>query len=654
MKLNRIIQIFLCFVLAINVANAQSGNYTITVSLDNVTLEEAISKIEQNSRYSFFYDSGTIDLKQKVSLQAKQMEIADALRQMLAKLPVTFEISNRQIVLIPTKPIDTRPVQEMITIKGTVSEKGTGERLVGAVVSVLGFSNLYTLTDANGQYSINAPANGMMKVELIGMYPVEFFVGGRTNIPIILEADVVSLEGTVVTGYQTLSADRATGSFGMVDAKVMQEKPIANIQSMLEGQVAGLNVDNDGNITIRGISTFNASSKPLVVVDGFPVEETMHDSELFQVDNSIFNNINADNIESITVLKDAVAASIYGARAANGVIVITTKKGRSGATKVSYKGTFSVKSRPTTKDLNMATSEQALDGFLKLYESMPMYSMPGYANYTNAGYYYWMRDNGLMSAEEAESAVNAMRKNNYFGEVDKYLFRPELIHQHNLSISGGNEKNTFNVAANYQGTRGNFVFANNHRVTVDMRDDLRINRIVSLSLGMNLNYATSKTPVMNPVYGGMEYASGKLFDFSELVSVFNPYMSFFNADGTPKSIEMIVPMIKQNYSYITGLKSTELNLYEDLQQSTYSTQDFQSRINGSLNFNIIQGLTINLGGNWQRGNYLCRQYYQAESFYARRVYNSGISLLNTDDRIFPDGGILNEKRNNNQSWTVRG
>ncbi|MCF0168092.1 MAG: hypothetical protein HUJ93_05560, partial [Bacteroidales bacterium] len=343
-----------------------------------------------------------------------------------------------------------------------------------------------------------------------------------------------------------------------------------------------------------------------------------------------------------------------GARAANGVIVITTKKGHAGSTKVSYKGTFSAKSKPTTKDLNMATSAEALDGFEQLYNSMSMYYMPGYANYISAGYYWWMRDNGMMSADEANAAVEAMRKNDYFGEVDKYLFRPELTHQHNINISGGNEMNTFNVAANYQGTRGNFVFAGNRRITVDMRDDLRLNKVVSLSLGMNLNYATSHTPVYNPVYGGMEYASGKLFDFSELVSVFNPNMSFFEEDGTPKSVDMIVPMIKQNYSYISGLKSTELNLWEDLQQSTYSTQDFQSRINGTVNLFLARGLTANIGGNWQRGNYLCRQYYQAESFYARRVYNSGISLLNTDDRIYPDGGIVNEKRNNNQSWTVRG
>ena len=107
MKFYRIIQIFLCFVLSAYVADAQSGSYTVTLSLDNVTLEEAIAKIEQTTRYSFFYDSSTIDLKQKVSLQAKQMDISEALRQMLSKIPVTFEIANRQIVLIPTRELES-------------------------------------------------------------------------------------------------------------------------------------------------------------------------------------------------------------------------------------------------------------------------------------------------------------------------------------------------------------------------------------------------------------------------------------------------------------------------------------------------------------------------------------------------------------------
>src|SRR5690606_5132664 len=149
---------------------------------------------------------------------------------------------------------------------------------------------------------------------------------------IVLQAATGELDkvDVVNTGYQTLSKERVTGSYATISAEKLEDKLQPNLVTMLEGQLAGLTVDQNNQVVIRGISTLNASRKPLVVIDGYPVEPSVTDN-FYRYDDGLFKDINADNIESVTVLKDAVAASIYGARAANGVIIIATKKGRQGA-----------------------------------------------------------------------------------------------------------------------------------------------------------------------------------------------------------------------------------------------------------------------------------------------------------------------------------
>ncbi|MFB0972941.1 MAG: TonB-dependent receptor plug domain-containing protein, partial [Bacteroidales bacterium] len=490
----------------------------------------------------------------------------------------------------------------------------------GVAIVVEG-SSVNTITNAMGEFSIKAPSNGVLDCSMLGMIPDNMPVLGRTSIPVLMEEDIQSLQGVVVTGYQTLSRDRATGSFGSITAESMENKPLVSVASVLEGKVAGLSVDSYGKLSIRGVSTFIAGKEPLIVVDGFPVEQSLYDSDLFQNKDGVLEGLNPDNIESITVLKDAVAASIYGARAANGVVVVVTRKGQQGGTKVSYKGTFSAKTQPRTKDLHFASVNDIIDAQLDLYNSLPVYSNPYYYPYVNAGYYKWMADNGFMSQDEATSQISSLRKNDFFKEVDKYLFRPELTQQHNLQISGGNEKDLYNVSANYTGTRGNFKYASDRKLTVDVRNDWRFNQRVSLSMSMNVNYSSNDSPILNPAYGGTR------FDY-KYFSFFTPSTSFVDANGNAKSYNPVVPFIQDTYSSVSTLKDMSYNLLENLQEETYHTEDFQARINAMLNIKIFDGLSLDLGGNWQRGNYMYRQLYTDNSFYARRVYNNGISLAN--------------------------
>ncbi|MDD4638418.1 MAG: SusC/RagA family TonB-linked outer membrane protein [Bacteroidales bacterium] len=639
----RLLFTFSFAILTFSTLLAQRQSDKITVTFKDIPLTEALEKIQKASSYTFFYDANTIDLNQRVSLDAKSLEVAVALGEMLKNTGIWFELNNRQILLAPASWY-SKATGEIITVKGTVTEKETGERLSGVIVNIKG-EKTYATTNDSGVYEIRTPANRTLVFTFLGKVTIEIPVLGRTSIPIMMESDQVTLEQVIVTGYQTISADRATGSYGSVTSSSISNKPLANLSSALEGQVAGLVLDNEGRLEIRGISTFNAGKSPLIVVDGFPVEASLHDGELFQNKDGVLEGINPNNIQSITVLKDAVAASIYGARAANGVIVVMTNKGVQGETRVSYKGTFSVNSQPRTKDLLIADVNDLIDVQMELYNELPIYYMPSFYPTINAPYYQWMADNGQMSQTEASAEIEKLRGNNFLKEVDDHLFRSQMTNQHNLQISGGGDNHLYNIAANLTNTREDFRNAGNNKLTIDMRNDWNFSKRVSLSVSMNVNYSTYKSPILNPKYGS------DLLNFGEF-SRFTPYTSFVDENGNPVSFPGVVSFIQNQYSFVPGLKNMDYNLIENLNKETYNTQDFQTRLSGFLRVNIVEGLIAEIGGNWQRGNYVRRQLYSEDSFYARKWYNNGTSIINYTDHVIPEGGILNEIRNNNQTWTA--
>ena len=220
------------------------------------------------------------------------------------------------------------------SISGVVTDTND-EPLIGATVLVKGTQN-GTVTDVDGRFHLKVNSGETLVVSYIGMKSKEVaVVDGKKELFIRLDADTEMLDEVLVTGYQTLSKERSTGAFSKVSTEKLELKRMDNLSSMLEGQVAGY-----VNGQIRGVTTMNAVANPMVVIDGFPVENTTLDRIGQTTEN--MPDLNPEDIESVTVLKDAAAASIYGARAANGVIVITTKKAKEGKAEVSFSSTFTV------------------------------------------------------------------------------------------------------------------------------------------------------------------------------------------------------------------------------------------------------------------------------------------------------------------------
>ncbi len=235
------------------------------------------------------------------------------------------------------------------------------EPLPGATVSVVGTKDA-TATDVDGNFTLRVPATATDKkiqATYIGMRPVEMAISGITG-PVVIRLvdDETRLDEIIVTGYTTLSKERATGAFGTLSAKKLETKLATSLADRIEGQMAGVVVNKDGSMSIRGRATLNAETDPLVVVDGYPTELKL-------------SELNPDNIANITVLKDAVAASIYGSRSANGVIIVSTKQGQEGKMRLSYRGTLKVLPKPDLDYLHMANASDYIDAELELYNQNP-------------------------------------------------------------------------------------------------------------------------------------------------------------------------------------------------------------------------------------------------------------------------------------------
>jgi TonB-dependent SusC/RagA subfamily outer membrane receptor len=297
----------------------------LNLKMENVTIKEVLRTIEDKSEYFFLYNDDLINVSRIVSIDAKNEKIQDVLSQLFTDQNITFLIKDRQIVLSPL-PVEASSVsvsvieQQNKTIKGKVTDS-SGSPLPGVTVVVKGTTN-GNITDTNGNYSLsNIPENATLQFSFVGMKAQEVAVGTKTTINVTLAEETVGIEEVVAVGYGTQKKVNLTGSISTVKFdEAITNRPLTNVSQALGGAVTGVWVsqnsgkpgNDESQLRVRGWGTMN-NSNPLVIIDG--------------VEGS-FNQLNTNDIESISVLKDAASAAIYGSKAASGVILITTKLGQ--------------------------------------------------------------------------------------------------------------------------------------------------------------------------------------------------------------------------------------------------------------------------------------------------------------------------------------
>jgi len=318
--------------IGITLVSAKSYSHltTLTFNLDNLTVCQVFKEIEKNSDYILIYNEKTLDINRKVTVRAKNDNIETILDQVFAGTKNSYEISGQQIVItvsdIEPVIIDTKTYTtelQQVTVSGTVTDQQMTP-LAGVTVLVKG-TNVGILTDATGKYSLaNVPQNATLVFSFIGMQTQEILLTGQTRIDVVLKEATLGLEEVVVVGYGVQKKATVTGAIAAVETRSLVQSPQANISNSLVGRMTGLiAVQREGQpggdqatIRIRGAGTFSGSTDPLIMVDG--------------IESLNYNNIDPNEIENITILKDASATAVYGVRGANGVLLITTKRGTKG------------------------------------------------------------------------------------------------------------------------------------------------------------------------------------------------------------------------------------------------------------------------------------------------------------------------------------
>ena len=351
LKLIKIMR-FTVFILLLSLSqafavNSYSQQTKLSLDMKNARVEDVIDNIEKNSEFFFMYNKNMVDVDRKVDIKVKEKNVNEVLDKIFANTDITYSIKDRQILLINSQMLGAAKEgvsQQQKSISGKVTDF-SGASLPGVSVVAKG-TTIGVVTDMDGKYSLgNIPENATLQFSFVGMRTQEVTVGTNTNINIVLEEETIGLEEVVAVGYGVRKKTNLTGSNSFVSSTQLITRTTPNVQNLLQGKVTGLQITQSGGqpgsdnaqIRIRGMGTFSsAGSDPMVLVDG--------------VQGSL-SNLNSEDIESISVLKDAASAAIYGSRAANGVILVTTKQGKTELN-IEYQGNYQIQQDRKSTRLN--------------------------------------------------------------------------------------------------------------------------------------------------------------------------------------------------------------------------------------------------------------------------------------------------------------
>lgn len=565
-------------------ATVRGQEARIDLKLSDVTLSQVFRSIEQLTDYMFIYKSEDVQSVRKVSVDVRQTMVRDILGMCLKNTGLSYTFKGGVIVIQNSR----EPEKKELRIVGRVTDDKK-EPLPGVTVSVKGLS-VGTTTDVKGKYVLKLPE--MEKLSLVfsfvGMKTQEIKYSGQDTINVVMEEDVSEVEEVVVTGYQTINKTRMTGAVEVVTAKDIANKGYVSVGDVLRGSLAGISTRNTSGkpgalpeIRIRGLNSLYGDMNPTWIVDGVPFYGNL-------------NDLIPEDIESITVLKDAAATAIYGSQAANGVIVVKRKQGREEVPMIRVTSSFSIEAAPKSK-LDLMNSEEKIAFERSVYEDFPNQAVGGRVIMLlkNA-------DMGKISREEAEEEITRLSKiNTNWYDV---IFRTPFSHNHNISFSGGNGKLKYYASLSVQQRQG-LIPSNdysNWSAMLRLSRDFNKRLYFSLNLSSNirkdkdadagvniLQYATFANPYERPYdeEGNMEYDRSYSYQLSSLKdgykSDFNILNELYNNTSCTNALSNNVSLdievkILDNLKFIT---TGSINTYFDNTEVVYKPGTYVAQNN---------------------------------------------------------------------------
>lgn len=616
MKLTTIMMLTTCLMVS-----ASGFSQRITLQAKNVSIENVFKTIETQSGYVFFYDYNVLSKTKPVTINVKSVTLNEALKKCFEGQPFLYDVVGKTIVVKEKSQTSEKVangnypeviLSQFSMISGIVTDESTRMPLFGVTVRVKNTNNV-VITDKDGKFLLkNVEKNAILVISYVGYEPREVSVTGQTKIQVALKRSVEKLDELVVIGYGTVAKKDLTGSVGLVNLDDIKKAPVANMGEALAGRIAGLQVTSDDgqpgtemNIVIRGGNSITQNNSPLYVIDGFPME-----------DFSIMT-LNPDDVKSISILKDASSTAIYGSRAANGVIIVETKKGGFSSPLITYNAYYGL--QKVSKRMDLMEPYEFVKYQLELNEAIA-------------------KDIYLTSLDrELEDYKNVKGY-----DWQNSLFKTGPIYNHNISVGGGTTGTRYFFSGNMTDQKGVIDYTGlkkyQGRLNLEQRLSKKIKSDIRLNYSRDKNYGQLSNAIdvypMLRIWGGRPVTpSGDLMD-----------LLFDDEDGAP------------------GLLNPIISNKNEFRQQTRT--NFGA--NTSIDYAILPNLKLKMQGGYT-STVLRREYFNNSKTYSG--YPSGNNTKGVNggfsDRTFAtwlSENTINYVKNINKSheinmllgWTMQG
>ncbi|WP_312330761.1 SusC/RagA family TonB-linked outer membrane protein [Sphingobacterium sp.] len=631
----------------------------VQLNFKNADVKEVITSLSDHYGYEFVFDGNLLKSARPISVNLKRSSVADALSILFKDQPFSYRLENKRIILYrKVASTNSQPV------RGKVIDS-LGNTIPGVSIHNLQ-DNSQTMSSGDGDFELSVanPADIQLSFSHVSFQEkVMRFSPDQIARPVrvMLSAKESMLNEIMITGYQRISKERSPGAYTTVNNDQLNKQINVDLVSALEGQVAGLTYIKNptrsaaDSPVLRGIGTYSnqVTTNPLIVVDDLPTELTLSD-------------INPYDVESVTVLKDATAASIYGARAANGVIVVTTKRGKGQGVSVNFNVDQFITQKPDIAKMHYASTSDLIDYEIDVYNkersryanTESLFNYYGRLGSGSLKYYSPLYDlfrkesTGAISTQERDATINTWRNNDYIKEFTDNVWQNESRQRYNASISQNSSKSNTFVSFNYDKGKGLVQHEKNEKFNLYLKSSFNVTKWLNATVGLNGTYGVNKETegdynnvFLQPRYTRIKDENGNL--------VYAPYVDLSSSVGPGSAINgETAEQIAAN----PNLKSTAFNVLEALGEGIESRKNLNLRAFTALRATIYKGLSFQTQFSYELGQTSRESFYDEDSYMMRVASNAMVSYnaaTGVYTKNLPAGGRYYQFESKRYNYTFR-
>lgn len=648
MKLLCVIMLGICLSIK---ADVYSQQVKVNLKVEQESLDKVLKEISRQSKVDMIYNNNLVKGKIVNQVNAENKDVLKILDELLPSFGLAYAYDNQVIVIWEKKPAVQQ--QETVTIKGVVTA-ADGDPLVGVTVLITSNSTIArgVVTDAKGHYEITAVVGDEIKFSYLG-YSTETRVvkTGVLEINVIMKETSTDIDQVVVTGYHVTTQRSMTGAVGVLRGEELLDAPLQNVDMLLQGKLSGVNVKaksgrpgEAAKIRIRGTNSITGNLEPLWVIDGVPMQKLLPNISTSSIKAGDFNEIFAtgigavkpQDIESITVLKDAASAAIYGSEAANGVIIVTTKRGKPGKMRVGISSNFSLTFKPQ-RDPKLMNSAEKLAWEQELYEEFYVNRLSdnkpvvGVVGQIRTGYGKF--EGWTTQQQDEHIAQLASSSTDWFDE----LFRITLSQDYGLSFSGGSEAASYYISASFSNTNGLVKRTSYDNYGISGSLSMKPNNKLNIDLNSSFSYQNSKGSSNNTDPFTYAYFA-------------NPYEKIYNEDGSYASDETYHSIKPANGERGFINPPYGFNIMREINETSSEAQAFAYSVSPQLTYRTNKGLKLTGIASFRYNSDMSENINGRETFaaYNDRPIEADIYL---SERVY---GSITQAHSYNTEYMLRG